>query len=85
MRWRQRLTNEGRSDLERQTDMKRVNPAFIPRNHRVEEALSAATERDDYKPFTTLLNIVSRPFDDHPEFASFAQPAPDGQDRYQTF
>ncbi len=65
--------------------MRRVNPAFIPRNHRVEEALSAAMERDDYGPFTRLLNIVSRPFDDQPEFATFAQPAPEGGGRYQTF
>jgi len=42
-------------------------------------------ERDDYGPFTTLLNIVSRPFDDQPEFAVFAQPAPEGRRRYQTF
>ena len=84
-RWRARLALEAATPLARAQAMRRVNPGFIPRNHRVEEALSAATERDDYKPFTTLLNIVSRPFDDQPEFAAFAQPAPDGQDRYQTF
>ena len=38
------------------------------RNHRVEEALSAAVERGDYAPFETLLNILARPFDDQPEF-----------------
>ena len=65
--------------------MRRANPAFIPRNHRVEEALSAAVERGDYAPFETLLNILSRPFDDQPEFAAFAEPAPEGRGRYQTF
>ena len=65
--------------------MGRVNPAFIPRNHRVEEALSAAVERNDYKPFDTLLKIVSRPFDDQPEFADFMQPAPESDVPYQTF
>jgi uncharacterized protein YdiU (UPF0061 family) len=65
--------------------MWRVNPAFIPRNHRLEEALSAAVERADYAPFETLLNILSRPFDDQPEFAAFAEPAPEGQGCYQTF
>jgi uncharacterized protein YdiU (UPF0061 family) len=84
-RWRARLAREAATPLVRAQAMRRVNPGFIPRNHRVEQALSAATERDDYKPFKTLLNIVSRPFDDQPEFAAFAQPAPDGQDRYQTF
>lgn len=65
--------------------MRRVNPAFIARNHRVEEALSAAVERADYAPFTTLLNILSRPFDDQSEFAAFAEPAPEGQGCYRTF
>jgi len=83
--WRARLAREAAAPLARAQAMRRVNPAFIPRNHRVEEALSAAMERDDYGPFTTLLNIVSRPFDDQPEFAVFAQPAPEGGGRYQTF
>jgi len=65
--------------------MRRANPVFIPRNHRVEEALSAAVERGDYAPVATLLNILSRPFDDQPEFAAFAEPAPEGQGCYQTF
>ena len=83
--WRARLAREAAAPVARAKAMRRVNPAFIPRNHRVEEALSAAMERDDYAPFTTLLNIVSRPFDDQPEFATFAQPAPEGRGRYQTF
>jgi len=83
--WRARLAREAAAPLARSQAMRRVNPAFIPRNHRVEEALSAAVEHDDYGPFTTLLNIVSRPFDDQPEFAVFAQPAPEGRGRYQTF
>jgi uncharacterized protein YdiU (UPF0061 family) len=65
--------------------MRRVNPVFIPRNHRVEDALTAAVEHGDYAPFDTLLHILSRPFDDQPEFAAFAEPAPDGQGCYRTF
>jgi len=83
--WRARLAREPMAPMARAQAMRRVNPAFIPRNHRVEEALSAAVERDDYAPFETLLNILSRPFDDQPEFAAFAQPPPEGQERYQTF
>jgi uncharacterized protein YdiU (UPF0061 family) len=83
--WRARLAREAVAPLERAQAMRRVNPAFIPRNHRVEEALSAAVERADYAPFETLLNILSRPFDDQPEFAAFAEPAPEGQGCYQTF
>jgi uncharacterized protein YdiU (UPF0061 family) len=82
--WRARLAREAMAPLERAQAMRRANPAFIPRNHRVEEALSAAVEHEDYAPFDTLLNILSRPFDDQPEFAAFAEPAPDGQG-YRTF
>src|SRR5574341_379585 len=83
--WRARLAREAAAPLERAQAMRRANPAFIPRNHRVEEALSAAVERDDYAPFDRLLNILSHPFDDQPEFAAFADPAPDRQGCYRTF
>jgi serine/tyrosine/threonine adenylyltransferase len=83
--WRARLAREAVAPLVRAQAMRRANPAFIPRNHRVEEALSAAVERADYAPFETLLNILSRPFDDQPEFAAFAEPAPEGRGCYQTF
>ena len=81
-RWRARLSRDSVAPLERAQAMRRANPAFIPRNHRVEEALSAAVERGDYAPFETLLNILSRPFDDQPEFAAFAEPAPEGRGCY---
>ncbi|HXZ46459.1 MAG TPA: YdiU family protein [Pseudolabrys sp.] len=83
--WRARLAREATVPLERAQAMRRANPAFIPRNHRVEEALSAAAERDDYAPFEALLNILARPFDDQREFAAFAEPASDGQGCYRTF
>ena len=83
--WRTRLARDAVAPLERAQAMRRVNPAFIPRNHRVEEALSAAVEHDDYAPFETLLNILSRPFEDQAEFAAFAAPAPEGFGHYRTF
>ena len=83
--WRARLAREAVTPLVCAQAMRRANPAFIPRNHRVEEALSAAVERDDYAPFQTLLNILSRPYDDQPEFAAFAEPAPEGRGCYRTF
>ena len=83
--WRARLAREPVTALARAQAMRRVNPAFIPRNHRVEEALSAAVERGDFAPFDKLLNSLSRPFDDQPEFAAFAEPPPEGQGHYRTF
>jgi serine/tyrosine/threonine adenylyltransferase len=83
--WHARLSREALEPLERAQAMRRASPAFIPRNHRVEEVLSAAAETDDYAPFETLLKILARPFDDQPEFAAFAEPAPEGQSHYRTF
>jgi uncharacterized protein YdiU (UPF0061 family) len=83
--WRARLSREALAPLDRAQAMRRVNPSFIPRNHRVEEALSAAVERRDYAPFETLLKVLTRPFDDHPEFAAFAEPPPPTTERYVTF
>jgi serine/tyrosine/threonine adenylyltransferase len=83
--WRARLARDAVAPLERAQAMRRANPAFIPRNHRVEEALSAAVEHDNYAPFETLLKILARPFDDQPEFAAYAEPPPEGRGCYQTF
>ena len=46
--------------------MARANPLFIARNHRVEEAITAAVA-GDLVPFHRLNAILSRPFDDQPE------------------
>lgn len=79
-RWKARTASSNQSEA-----MRKVNPAFIPRNHRVEEALSAAVERSDYEPFERMLKIVSRPFEDQPEFADFAGPPPQRIEGYRTF
>jgi serine/tyrosine/threonine adenylyltransferase len=84
-RWRDRLAQETQSQAERAAAMRRVNPAFIPRNHAVEEALSAAVEREDYTPFETLLTVLSRPYEDQPAFAAHAEPPPPGWGAYRTF
>ena len=83
--WRARLSREAVAESDRAQAMRRANPAFIPRNHRVEEALRAAVEEGDYAPFETLLKILARPFDDQPEFAAYAEPPPEGQSHYRTF
>lgn len=74
-RWRARTAQEDRSPEQRAEAMRRVNPAFIPRNHLVEAALNAASERNDFQPFETMLDVVSRPCEDRPEFAAYAQAA----------
>jgi uncharacterized protein YdiU (UPF0061 family) len=56
--------------------MRRVNPFVIARNHRVEEALSAASDAGDIAPFERLLAAVRRPYVESAEQAPFAEAAP---------
>ena len=64
--------------------MRAANPAFIPRNHRVEAALNAA-ESGDYSPFRKLLGILQRPHEDQPEVAEYEQPPQPSERVLQTF
>jgi uncharacterized protein YdiU (UPF0061 family) len=84
-KWRQRLALENTSPEERANAMRRANPAFIPRNHRIEEMIEAAVRRDDFAPFETLVRVLERPYEDQPESAHLAEaPAPADRVR-QTF
>ena len=85
VRWRQRLASEPQDAAERRAAMRLVNPAYIPRNHRVEAALAAAIEHDDFAPFEELLKVLSRPFEDRAEFAAYAEPPLPEQRVCQTF
>lgn len=62
-RWRERLARDPLTDAERARMMRNANPAVIPRNHRVEQALDAATE-GDLAPFEQLLGVLEQPWDD---------------------
>ena len=73
------------SPAERQAAMRAVNPAFIPRNHRVEAVIQAAVNRDDFAPFEELLAVLSKPFEDQPAFAAYAEPPEPDQRVLQTF
>jgi uncharacterized protein YdiU (UPF0061 family) len=64
--------------------MNATNPIYVPRNHKVEEALSAAVS-GDLEPFSTLVDLVSHPFVEQPNRADYASPAPDSFGPYRTF
>lgn len=82
--WRQRLAQDNQPDADRQAAMRAVNPAFIPRNHRVEAVIQAALN-DDFEPFETLLSVLSRPYDDQPEHIEFTAPPARDEIVHQTF
>ena len=80
-RWRQRLADEPQSAAERQAAMRAVNPAFIPRNHRVEAVIAAAVNSDDYAPFEELLTVLSKPYEDQPAVRGLRRSAAAGAAR----
>ena len=77
--WRPRTTSSGLARLNE------VNPIYIPRNHLVEEALTAATN-DDLLPLGRLMEVLARPFEEREGREPYAEPAPDRFNGvYQTF
>ncbi|WP_437893662.1 protein adenylyltransferase SelO [Sorangium sp. So ce124] len=72
--WRRRLAREEVAPEARASAMRLVNPAFIPRNHRIEALIQAAVLRDDFDPFETLVRVLERPYDEQPESAHLSEP-----------
>jgi uncharacterized protein YdiU (UPF0061 family) len=82
-RWRKRLEQEGVEAETCAQAMDRVNPIYIPRNHKVEEALTAAVYHGDMKPFSKLLDVLIHPFEEVAGNEAYAEPVPDPS--YKTF
>jgi uncharacterized protein YdiU (UPF0061 family) len=64
--------------------MDATNPAYIPRNHLVEEGLTAATV-GDLGPLERLLHALSAPYEERPGLDRYASPAPESFGTYRTF
>ena len=84
-RWRERLSRESVGVEARAQAMDRVNPIYIPRNHKVEEALKDAGEHQALERFETLLDILENPYDEKEGLEAYASPAPVGSGPYRTF
>jgi uncharacterized protein YdiU (UPF0061 family) len=84
-RWRQRISEEPQNPAARRAAMRSVNPAFIPRNHRVEAMIEAAVKRDDFALFEELLTVLSSPYEDQPGYAGYTDPPEPHQRVLQTF
>ena len=82
--WQVALARDPQTPHDRAAGMRRANPAFIPRNHRVQAALGAA-EAGDYAPFGTLLEVLQHPFDAQPQRSEYSQPPRPEERVLQTF
>jgi uncharacterized protein YdiU (UPF0061 family) len=84
-RWRERMARESTSAGERQAAMYRANPVFIPRNHLVEAAITAATGDGDFTLFHQLVDVLGNPHAYRPELRRFATPPRPEEVVKQTF
>lgn len=82
-RWQARLSRQPQSVGEVNELMRRRNPVVIPRNHKVEEALAAAVEKDDLGVMQRLLAVLGKPCDSLPEDSEYRLPS--GSQSYRTF
>lgn len=83
--WQARLNRQDEPrDLSHKL-MKNSNPAVIPRNHRVEEALKAAEERGDYRVMERLLEVLSNPYGHTEEQIEYSMPPEPSNRPYRTF
>jgi uncharacterized protein YdiU (UPF0061 family) len=83
--WRARTSLEDVAAEERARRMRAVNPIYIPRNHLVEQAISAAAERQDFGVFEELLAVIAAPFEERVGLERFAIPAKPEERVLQTF
>jgi len=83
--WRARLARDPQTADERQALMRSVNPAYIPRNHRVEAMIRAAVEEQDYGPFQEMLGVLMSPYAEQPGAEKYAEPPGEDEAVYRTF
>ena len=84
-KWQARLARQPQSPQAAQDLMRVSNPAIIPRNHRVEEALDAAVDRSDYSVMQRLLDALRVPYEDSPLHVDYRAPSVPSDEPYQTF
>lgn len=83
--WQARLRRQSQSTEEARQRMRAHNPAVIPRNHRVEEALKAAVENQDFSVMHKLLSVLANPYSDLLMNSDYSQPAINNGMPYKTF
>jgi len=85
-KWQDRLARQPETKEASQQLMKDSNPAVIPRNHRVEEALEAAVEDEDFSVMEELLEVLANPYAYTPEQVEYSvTPLPSEISGYRTF
>lgn len=84
-KWQVRLSRQQESQEASRQLMRNSNPAVIPRNHRVEEALAAAVQGGDYSVMERLLAVLTNPYVHSTEQSQYAKLPPQSDRPYRTF
>jgi uncharacterized protein YdiU (UPF0061 family) len=84
-RWRARMSREATTPESRAESMQQANPAYIPRNHRVEQVIVAAVERGDFAPFEELSQVLAAPYVARAAFARYGDAPQPAERVLQTF
>jgi len=83
-RWEERLKLNNNTPEKFLHLMRSVNPLVIPRNHKIEEVLSAANN-NDLEPLKKILKILKKPYENQDVIDEYRSPAPPSDVKYQTF
>jgi uncharacterized protein YdiU (UPF0061 family) len=83
--WRARLAREPLTASSRAESMRRANPAYIPRNHRIEQMITAAVGQGDFAPFEQLSTVLSQPYQEQAASVRYAAAPQPGERVLQTF
>ena len=83
--WKERISQESISDKKIASSMNSVNPIYIPRNHKLEEALDAAVLENNMDLFLKLHDILKSPYEEVEEFHEYEKPAKNSSVKYKTF
>jgi uncharacterized protein YdiU (UPF0061 family) len=83
--WKERISQESISDKKIASSMNSVNPMYIPRNHKLEEALDAAVLENNMDLFLKLHDILKSPYEEVEEFHEYEKPAKNSSVKYKTF
>jgi serine/tyrosine/threonine adenylyltransferase len=84
-RWRARTSREAMLPKARSESMQQANPAYIARNHRIEQVIVAAVERSDFAPFEELSQVLAEPYVPRAAFSGYANPPQPAERVLQTF
>ncbi len=83
--WLARLQADGLGSTKTMAALNAANPKYIPRNHRIEQAIRAAEDEGDFSLFHALVEVLKKPFAEQPRFGKYAAPPAESEEVLRTF